>query len=92
MQEYALKGMLFCMRTTLDLEDDLMIRAKHLAVEKRTTLTALMEAALRDLLEREREDQEYDLPTVGGELPPGFPIHGSLSKMETFLESLDDPT
>ena len=43
--------MLFCMRTTLDLDDALMRRAKALAAREGVTLTALMERALRDLVD-----------------------------------------
>ena len=35
------------MKTTLDLPDDLLIEAKTLAARRRTTLRALVEAALR---------------------------------------------
>lgn len=57
--------MLFCMRTTLNLDDDLLVGAKELAVRNRTTLTAVIEDALRDKL-RGTDDGE-PLPPV--ELP-----------------------
>ena len=42
-----------CMRTTLDLDDSLIRAAKRRAAETGRTLTALIEAALRELLRRE---------------------------------------
>lgn len=39
-------------RTTIDLDDDLAIRAKKLAVERRTTLRELVEEGLRLVLEQ----------------------------------------
>lgn len=38
------------MRTTLDLEDDLIRRAKRRAADERTTLTAVIEGALQQYL------------------------------------------
>ena len=53
--------MLFCMRTTLNLDDELLVGAKELAARNQTTLTAVIEDALRDKL-RGTED--------AGQLPP----------------------
>jgi hypothetical protein len=39
-----------CMRTTLDLRDDFLLRAKKLAAERNMTLTAIVEDALGALL------------------------------------------
>ena len=44
--------MLFCMRTTLDLNDQLMTQAKRTAQENGMTLTAFVEDALRERLAR----------------------------------------
>ena len=41
------------MRTTVTLDDALFMEAKLLAVRRRTTLTALIERGLRDVVERE---------------------------------------
>jgi hypothetical protein len=49
------------MRTTLNLNDELLIEAKEVAARNRTTLTAVIEDALRDKL-RGTED--------AGQLPP----------------------
>ena len=47
--------MLFCMRTTLNLEDELMREAKSRAAERGETLTAFVEEALREHLRRDAE-------------------------------------
>ncbi|HET6449029.1 MAG TPA: type II toxin-antitoxin system VapB family antitoxin [Conexibacter sp.] len=56
------------MRTTLNLDDDLMRDAKRLAAERGTTLTALMEDALRIAVRRVEKPQlrrHVRLPTFG---------------------------
>jgi hypothetical protein len=57
--------MLFCMRTTLNLDDELLVGAKQLAARNRTTLTAVIEDALRDKISG--TDDGEPLPPV--ELP-----------------------
>ncbi len=60
--------MLFCMRTTLDLDDHLLREAKRLAAERGTTLTAVMEDALRIVVRRVEEPKprkRRKLPTAG---------------------------
>ncbi|MDX1394924.1 MAG: type II toxin-antitoxin system VapB family antitoxin [Gemmatimonadota bacterium] len=48
-------SMYFCMRTTLDLDDDLMRAVKQRAAETQRTITSIVETALRELLRREDE-------------------------------------
>lgn len=43
-----------CMRTTLDLEDTLLARARRKAAERQTTLTRVIEEALRHYLSPRR--------------------------------------
>lgn len=57
-------GMLICMRTTLDLDDDVLREAKQLAAATGTTVTSLIEDALRALLTRHLEAMP-----VAAELP-----------------------
>jgi len=60
--------MYFCMRTTLNLDDDLLRDAKRLAAERGTTLTAVMEDALRIAVrrvEKPKPRKRRKLPTVG---------------------------
>ena len=51
-------GMLFCMRTTLDLDDHLMREAKLVAQQRGTTLTSFVEDALRERLARRRNPEQ----------------------------------
>ena len=56
------------MRTTLNLDDDLLRDAKRLAAERGTTLTALMEDALRSVVRRVEQAEprrRVRLPTSG---------------------------
>jgi hypothetical protein len=60
--------MLFCMRTTLDLDDHLLKEAKQFAAERGTTLTAVMEDALRIVVrrvEKPKPRRRRKLPTAG---------------------------
>lgn len=68
--------MLFCMRTTLDLDDALMRRAKAAAAERGITLTALMDRALRDALDATPDATSFrlDIPVVEGAGPPSVDI------------------
>ncbi len=51
--------MVFCMRTTLNLDDELLKDAKKLAAERGTTLTAVMEDALRIVVRRTQEPKPH---------------------------------
>ncbi len=68
--------MLFCMRTTLNLDDSLMREAKKHAAETGTTLTQVIEQALRRSLEAAAPDPgtvPFRMPVFQGEcgLAPG---------------------
>jgi hypothetical protein len=68
--------MLICMRTTLNLDDDLARRAKQSAAERGTTLTALVEAGLRRELQahgRPPRSKRFRMPvsSVGSGLVAG---------------------
>ena len=79
------------MRTTLNINDDLMVRAKIRAAERRTTLTAVIEDALREVLgEAEPAPREWDsglpFPTWdGGGVPEGLNLSSNAATLE-FLE------
>ena len=70
--------MLFCMRTTLNLDDALMREVKVLARGTGKTMTAVIEDALRERLARRRAPvpvPQFRLPTVGGNgLLPGVDL------------------
>lgn len=66
-----------CMRTTLDLEDGLLRRARRKAAEEGRTLTGLIEDALRALLgrpARPRRPFRLRLPTRRGTRLPDVDI------------------
>jgi hypothetical protein len=88
MSAYA--GMLFCMRTTLNLDDDLVRAAKNKALHAGTTLTSVIEEALRAAL-AEREVgvplERYEVPVIStGGLMPGVDLDDSAGLLE-ILES-----
>ena len=79
--------MLFCMRTTLDLDGDLLKTAKVVARESGVTLTSCVEDALRERLAR-REARKgtrewVSLPTNGGEgVHPGIDLDDSRALLD----------
>ena len=63
------------MKTTIELADDLVERAKALAVKQRTTLRALVERGLYEVLSADEEPVPFQLQdaSVGGRgLRPEF--------------------
>lgn len=82
------------MRTTLDLNDDLVRRAKRRAAESGTTLTALIEDGLRVTLARPNRSEKrtsVSLPTYGkGGLLPGVDVSNNAS-LQDIMDGLDDP-
>ena len=82
----------FCMRTTLNLDDDLLRDAKRLAAERGTTLTAVIEDALRIVARRAGEVERYEpvaLPTFG-EPGAGFMPGVDLDDTAALLELMED--
>lgn len=78
--------MLRRMRTTVRLDDDLLIRAKRHAAAERTTLTAVLDRALRELLsrgEQPRIRERVALPTFrGAGLQPGVDLDDSAALLD----------
>jgi hypothetical protein len=78
------------MRTTVRMEDDLLRRAKEIAAQRDTTLTAILEQALREWLDRQRRNRRrrrVNLPVSGsgGGLLPGVDLDDTadlLDRME----------
>jgi hypothetical protein len=79
------------MRTTIRLDDDLLTRAKREALERGTTLTAVIEEALRRALApgvRATPD-DVALPSFRGDgLQPGVDLDDSAS----LLDVMDEPS
>lgn len=85
---YGFRDMLLCMRTTLDLDDDVMRTLKRRAGETGRTLTSLVEEALRAMLERgSRPNPHYHLEwaVVSGGARPGV----DLSDRDALIDLMD---
>lgn len=82
--------MVSCMKTTVDLPDDLVIAAKKRAAELRRPLRELIERGLRAELRRSRADRERAVKltwhTVDGGLPAGVDV-GDRAAMHEWLRS-----
>ncbi len=77
--------MLVCVRTTIRLDDHLLRAAKQYAAEHGTTLTAVIEDALRELLARPEphERKPFRLVTFGqGGLRAGVDLDDSASLLD----------
>jgi hypothetical protein len=75
------------MRTTVRLDDALFTAVKRYAGEHRTTVTAVLEEALREKLARaqavSRADDSPPLPTFAGRGPlPGVDLHDGSSLLD----------
>lgn len=81
------------MRTTVRLDPGLLTAAKRHALETGQTLTALIEAGLREVLAKPRRAQqprEVQLPTVGGRgVRPGLDMNDNSAVLD-FMEGLTD--
>ena len=76
-------------KTTLNLDERLLARAKALALREGTTLTAIVEQSLRARLAprpRGARLDEFTLPTVKGAAPPNVDI----SDREALFDALDE--
>ena len=76
-----------CMKTTIDLPDDLLIAAKKLAAERRTTIRSLVERGLRKELGESEASATARRPrirwiTVKGGLAPGLDVADRARMME----------
>ena len=69
--------MSICMRTTLNLDDNLIRAAKRRAAETGRTLSSMIESALREIIEHEKKPKlSYRLRwvTVKGGVQPGVDL------------------
>jgi hypothetical protein len=82
------------MRTTVRLDEHLLSEVKRLAAEERTTLTALLEQALREMLARRKQRHDHvrvPLPSFKGEgLQPGVNLDDSSALLD-LMEGRDGP-
>ena len=79
------------MRTTLNIDDDLIKDAKISAIREGISLTEYIERALRrEAIEKpSSEREEWTFPTFPGAPVPGFPWTGSMEDMIEFVEGPD---
>ncbi|MCZ7649559.1 MAG: type II toxin-antitoxin system VapB family antitoxin [Planctomycetota bacterium] len=79
------------MRTTIRLDENLLLEAKRYAARRRKTLTAVIEESLRETLARQHSGikaQPVKLPIFKGRgLQPGIDLDDSAA----LLEAMDDP-
>ena len=78
--------MLRCMRTTIRISDDLLIKAKRKAALENRSLTALIEEALRVALAEsvvERDPVELPVSRSTGGVLPGIDLNDSAALLET---------
>ena len=83
------------MRTTLDLDDELMRQADECVLERGVTLTELVEQGLRrEIQERARQGRNVTFPTGPGEtnLPAGIDINDTSAVLDYlgYLAHLDE--
>ena len=80
------------MRTTIRIDDQLLIEVKQLAAQSGQTLTAIIEDALRQMLARRKQSAERPLirlETVSGNGPqPGVDLDDSAALLD-LMESFD---
>jgi len=82
------------MRTTVRLDDELLAEAKQQAVRSGSSLAAVIEQALREMLQRRREMRRLppvEIPTWGhGGLQPGVDLDNSAALLD-LMEGEDGP-
>jgi hypothetical protein len=82
------------MRTTINLPDDLILRAKKAALEADTTLTEIIANALREALSRRRHKEARGdfklIPSGRGGLQPGVDLDDTSALLD-LMDGLDDP-
>jgi hypothetical protein len=63
------------MKTTVDISDELLKKAKRLAAKRRTTLRAIIEQGIRNTIKEQQRGAKYVLPDMsvdGKGLQPEF--------------------
>jgi hypothetical protein len=78
------------MRTTLNLDDQLLISAKHRAIEENVSLASVIESALRESLAKPKTMREtIRLITASG---PGVKPGVDLDNGRSLRDIMDDPS
>jgi len=89
--DICMSDTLFCMRTTLDLDDSLYREARKVAIAAGRPVTALVEDALREMLGRRKKAGRASPPRLpvlkGRRLAPGVDLDDSAA----LLQLLEEP-
>ena len=81
--------MVYHMKTTLNIDDTVMQRLKEVAAQRRTTMSALMEAGIRHILaEPESVDATETLPPLPKWRSGGFRV--DIANREALYRVLED--
>jgi hypothetical protein len=79
------------MRTTVRLDEELLNEVRRYAAEERTTMTAVLEEALREMLARKKQPcnrPRLPLPVCeGGAVRPGVDLNNNAA----LLDLMDEP-
>jgi hypothetical protein len=79
------------MRTTVRLDEELLNEVRRYAAEERTTMTAVLEEALREMLARKKQPcnrPRLPLPVYeGGAVRPGVDLNNNAA----LLDLMDEP-
>jgi hypothetical protein len=77
-----------CMKTTVEIQDELLIEAKKHAAERRTTVRALIESGLRHELGAPAKTKRPSIRwvTVAGGLPKGMDVADRAKMIERLLK------
>ena len=83
--------MVSCMKTTVEITDELFIEAKKHAAERRTTIRALIESGLRRELGDQAQSSKAKRPaiqwvTVPGGLPKGMNVADRAKMIERLMK------
>ena len=82
------------MRTTINLPDDLILRAKKAALESDTTLTEIIANALREALSKrgsKKPRRDFKIVTSGrGGVFPGVDLSNTSAVLD-LMDGIDDP-
>lgn len=75
--------LLCCMKTTMNLDDDLLDAVRARAAERNTTMRAVVEEALRRLLtEDDPPAFDLELPATRGRRPPSVDVDSNAALAE----------
>lgn len=77
------------MKTTINLNDDLLAAAKHHATERGMTFTSVVEEALQRLLNPpDPRPYRFDFPVTHGTQPPSIDIDSNAA-IDEYLDALE---